>query len=125
MRIDRFDANQKVLKDKYLLHAAYQASSSKANDLLQGGSHPSTIGDDFVVYVDDVNLPSAIVGYRDGGEWYNADGLKISDPLLLAEVAGGKIAPYLIDPDLCRQEVRLMLQKYLKTILQKQYLCLE
>ena len=99
LRIDRFDANQKVLKDKYLLHAAYQASSSKANDLLQGGSHPSTIGDDFVVYVDDVNLPSTIVGYRDGGEWYNADGLKISDPLLLAEAAGGKIAPYLIDPD--------------------------
>ncbi len=66
-------------------------------DLLNSNSAPSTIGDDYVVYVDDIENPSAVVGYRDGDIWYNADGLVISDPSLLAEAAGGKIAPYLTD----------------------------
>ena len=63
-------------------------------------SIPSTISGDYVVYVDDIENPSAVVGYRnnDGDIWYNADGLQISDPTLLAEAAGGKIAPYLINP---------------------------
>jgi len=97
LRVDRFDANQKVLKDRYLLYSAYTAGADV--DLLGSGSVPSTIGDDYVVYVDDIENPSAVVGYRDGDVWYNSDGLVISDPTLLAEAAGGKIAPYLINPD--------------------------
>jgi hypothetical protein len=97
VRVDRFDANQKVLKDKYLLYSAYTAGADK--DLLTQNSAPSTIGDDYIVYVDDIENPSAVVGYRDGDVWYNANGLVISDPTLLAEAAGGKIAPYLINPD--------------------------
>ncbi len=99
LRVDRFDANQKVLKDKYLLYDAYTAESNPALNLTTNNSHPSTIGDDYVVYVDDVSNPSRIVGYRNEGTWYNASGLEISDPLLLSEEAGGKIAPYLIDPE--------------------------
>ena len=49
--------------------------------------------------VDNIENPSAVVGYRDGDVWYNATGLEISDPTLLADAAGGKIAPYLINPD--------------------------
>ena len=97
LRVDRFDANQKVLKDKYLLYSAYTAGADV--DLLNSTSAPSTIGDDYVVYVDDIDNPSAVVGYRNGDIWYNSDGLVISDPTLLAEAAGGKIAPYLINPD--------------------------
>ena len=97
LRIDRFDANQKVLKDRYLLYSAYTAGADV--DLLNSNSTPSTIGDDYVVYVDDIENPSAVVGYRNGDVWYNAEGLVISDPTLLAEAAGGKIAPYLINPD--------------------------
>jgi len=97
LRVDRFDANQKVLKDRYLLYSAYTAGADV--DLLGSGFVPSTIGDDYVVYVDDIENPSAVVGYRDGDVWYNSDGLVISDPTLLAEAAGGKIAPYLINPD--------------------------
>jgi outer membrane receptor protein involved in Fe transport len=96
LRVDRFDANQKVLKDRYLLYNAYTAGADV--DLLNSNSAPSTIGDDYVVYVDDIENPSAVVGYRDGDIWYNADGLVISDPSLLAEAAGGKIAPYLTNP---------------------------
>ena len=97
LRVDRFDANQKVLKDRYLLYSAYTAGADV--NLLNSNSAPSTIGDDYIVYVDDIENPSAVVGYRDGDVWYNADGLVISDPTLLAEAAGGKIAPYLINPD--------------------------
>ena len=97
LRVDRFDANQKVLKDRYSLYATNKAG--KDDELLNSTSIPSTIGDDYVVYVDDIENPSAVVGYRNGDIWYNADGLVISDPSLLAEAAGGKIAPYLINPD--------------------------
>ena len=97
LRIDRFDANQKVLKDRYLLYSAYTAGADV--DLLNSNSTPSTIDDDYVVYVDDIDNPSAVVGYRNGDVWYNAEGLVISDPTLLAEAAGGKIAPYLLNPD--------------------------
>jgi outer membrane receptor protein involved in Fe transport len=97
IRVDRFDANQKVLKDRYLLYNAYTAGADL--DLMNSTAIPSTIGDDYTVYVDDVNNPSAIVGYRDGDVWYNESGLEISDPTLLAEAAGGKIAPYLQNPE--------------------------
>ena len=99
VRVDRYDANQKVLKDQHLLYSAYTAGANM--DLINSTAIPSTIGNDYVVYVDDVDNPSAIVGYRnnDGDTWYNAEGLEISDPSLLAEAAGGKIAPYLKDAE--------------------------
>ena len=103
LRIDRYDANQKVLSDKYLLHQAFTKGAQNAagnfwDDLAPSG-HPSTIGDDYVVYVDDVSNPSTIVGYRDNETWFNAEGLQISDPNLLAEAAGGQIQPYLQNPE--------------------------
>jgi outer membrane receptor protein involved in Fe transport len=97
VRVDRFDANQKVLKDRYLLYSAYTAGANL--ELMNSTNIPSTIGSDYVVYVDNIENPSAVVGYRDGDVWYNATGLEISDPTLLADAAGGKIAPYLINPD--------------------------
>tara|TARA_B100001142_G_C14349217_1_gene661422 strand:+ start:1502 stop:5248 length:3747 start_codon:yes stop_codon:yes gene_type:complete len=97
LRVDRYDANQKVLKDQHLLYSAYTAGADL--DLMNGTDIPVWIEDDYVVYVDDVENPSTIVGYRDNSSdtWYNADGLEISDPTLLADEAGGKIAPYLKD----------------------------
>ena len=49
---------------------------------------PSTIGNDFVVYVDDIENPSSEVGYRNntGDIWYNAEGLQISNPTLLQKL---------------------------------------
>ena len=95
LRVDRYDANQKVLKDQHLLYSTHTVSAN--TPLINQTDIPSTIGADYVVYVDDINDPSAIVGYRNNFDdtWYNADGLEISDPNLLAEEAGGKIAPYL------------------------------
>jgi len=94
VRADRFDANQKVLKDPYLFAEAKTVSDVDQNKL---GKIPSTMGSDYVVYVNDVDNPTSIVGYRDGDVWYNAQGTQISDPTSLETATG--IAPYLVNPD--------------------------
>ena len=60
------------------------------------------------VYVDDfsANSPTA-VGYRNGETWYNAEGLQISDPTILADAAGGKIAPYLQDQNALNNDINV------------------
>ncbi len=94
LRVDRYDANQKVLKDKYLLY-----ETKTAGEVTNFGAHPSNIGDNYVVYVNDVTSPTAILGYRNESTWYDAKGVEISDPSLLAKgTSSGRIAPYLVDP---------------------------
>lgn len=91
LRIDRFDANQMVLKDPYLL---YEAKTVKeVNDL---GDHPQNMGSDYIVYVDRQNNPTLIKGYRNESTWYNEDGAEIIDPSALD--AGSGVTPYLVDP---------------------------
>lgn len=101
VRIDRYDANQTVLKDRYLLYPAYTAGQVNPD-------RPGNIGDNYVVYVSDVNNPSVggIVGYRDGDTWYDANGTEISNPNLLALQAGGEIAPWLINTNLANNGVQ-------------------
>ena len=99
LRVDRFDANQKVLKDPYLL---YEARTVSEVDQLAGQlvDHPQNMGTDYVVYVDNVNNPTLVTGYRNGSVWYNASGFEIQDPNLLD--AGSGISPLLVDPTLER-----------------------
>jgi hypothetical protein len=97
LRIDRYDANQYVPKDPYVISEAYTAGEVDFDNF--GTSRPANIGDDFVVYVDDIRNPTAIQGYRDGDNWYNAQGTLVTDPFT-SVAAGGKINPYLsVDPD--------------------------
>ena len=105
IRIDNYDANQMVLNDKYLLYTPKLAQEQDALDLA-GGSHPSSIDGDFVVYTDNLTSPTKVVGYRDGDNWYNAQGVQISDPTLLAEAAEGQISPLLQDPDFADQGIK-------------------
>jgi len=97
VRVDRFDANQKVLKDPYLLFPAYTVG--EVSTLPGGGSidHPGNIGSDYIVYVDKVDNPSQIVGYRDGDIWFNSEGVEIQDPSVLD--VGSGISPLLKNPD--------------------------
>ena len=97
VRVDRFDANQKVLVDPYSLFPTISAQ-----EMLQEGQWvddlPANIGEDFVVYVNDLNEPDRVVGYRDGNQWYDADGNQIADPQSLAQATTtGTITPYLED----------------------------
>jgi hypothetical protein len=97
LRIDRYDANQKVLKDPYSLYDTRKVSD--VNDL-NGNPvhHPGNAQDNWVVYVNDVNNPTEILGYRDGNTWYNSEGHTISDPTVLRN-SSGRVQPYLVDPN--------------------------
>jgi outer membrane receptor for ferrienterochelin and colicin len=97
VRVDRYDANQMVLKDPYLLHEAYTVGDEDEKGLIPNTLHPDNIPSNAVVYVNDLNNPTAINGYRVGSVWYNAQGIEIENPNAIASSTG--IAPYLIDPD--------------------------
>lgn len=97
IRIERFDANTPVLKDPYSLYPVRQVlevTSLNGNEI----SHPSTVGNDYLVYVNDIKNPTKVVGYRKGNAWYNEDGLRIADPGQIAQkTTSGLIQPYLVD----------------------------
>lgn len=94
LRIDRFDANQPVLKDKYLFYEAKTVGEAT------NFTHPDNMGDDYVVYVDDADAPTAVLGYRNETTWYDANGNEIADPAVIANGSNtGQITPYLVDPN--------------------------
>lgn len=99
IRIDRYDANQSVLKDKFSLFPT-KTVGDIADDLAAAPDVviPDNIGDDFVVYVTESIDPeaSSIVGFRDGDTWYNAVGEEISDPKILDP--NGIPQPWLVTP---------------------------
>ncbi|MFK5855684.1 MAG: hypothetical protein QM503_06100, partial [Bacteroidota bacterium] len=97
LRVDAFDANQKVLEDPFLLFPAHDVSSIHNVSGFENVSHPSNMGDDFTVYVDKVIDPTKVVGYRSEYIWYNANGIEISDPTILD--VGNGIAPALLDQE--------------------------
>ena len=100
VRIDRFDANQSVLSDPYSLYQTYTAGSSA--DLLTTGDYvkPTSIGGDYVVYVNDLENPTEVVGYRNGENWFDQNGELIIDPKSIAQASTtGQITPYLVNPE--------------------------
>ncbi|MGD1845452.1 MAG: TonB-dependent receptor domain-containing protein [Salibacteraceae bacterium] len=97
VRIDRFDANQQVLRDPFVLFPTVRAGEAEALALTETGAHPTNVGNDYVVYVDNVENPSSIVGYRDGDTWFNSEGTEIDDPSILRSASG--IAPLLVDKE--------------------------
>jgi len=98
VRVDRYDANQYIPKDPYVISEFYTAGevTSLANMAV---THPANIGNDYVVYVDDIKNPTAIAGYRDGNNWYTATGAYVNDPTTTI-YRNGQINPYLkVNPD--------------------------
>ncbi len=97
VRVDRFDANQNVLKDPYVLYdfnTVGNVKSAISSHNINGGDFhfvgdaskidiPDNIGDNFVPYVNKISEITEIVGYRDGNTWYNAEGVEISNPEVL------------------------------------------
>ena len=96
VRFDRFDANQPVLKDAWLLYPAYTVGEL-GSTALAGTETPEGMDDNFVVYVDDFDNPTRIVGYRNGATWYNENGVLESNPKRIADQSGG-IKPFLKRP---------------------------
>jgi len=102
VRVDRYDANQKVLKDPYLIYPAKTADevSNLGGNVIH---HPGNIGSDYIVYADKVEHPTRVVGYRNGNIWYNSQGVEIQDPSILDVGAG--ISPVLEDPNQDRVKI--------------------
>ncbi len=91
LRVDRFDANQQVLKDKYALHELARVGDLASLENLPAGFRdniPASISKDAAVYVaqnpSGGKSPLSIRGYREGDKWFNAEGAEISDPSLIA-----------------------------------------
>ena len=103
VRVDRFDANQDVLKDPYILYDYKTAGELMTNgrqiqlDDLSWATVPDNIGDDYAVYVNKIAEKTAIVGYRNGNTWYNAVGDEISDPSVLDKGTG--VSPWIRNSD--------------------------
>ena len=97
LRVDRFDANQQTLKDQYLLWPAHNAGDDEAIKLAARANQsiPTNIGSDYVVYTDDFTNPTAIIGYRKGDKWFDAEGTQTSDLSFLTNSNG----PWMLHPE--------------------------
>jgi len=97
LRVDAFDANMPVLKDKYTL-----TRLTTAQEYYKGAGleKPNSVGNDWAVYV---NQPSTnftgsnyneyeVVGYRNEDTWYDANGLETSNPASLER--NGTVNPF-------------------------------
>jgi outer membrane receptor protein involved in Fe transport len=92
LRVERFDLNTKVLRDPYSLYEIIGAEdfvSTVRPDLVL----PASIGKDFKVYTDGPGS-KAIKGYRDGEQWYDAQGIPRDGNQV---IGGGTIDPWLKD----------------------------
>ena len=98
VRIDRYDANQEVLVDKYSLYPTI-TKSELAGEVpsFSDYEHPGNIGDDYVVYANSITDQTQIMGYRDGDDWYDASGVPVTDPSVLD--AGVGVTPFLKNPN--------------------------
>lgn len=93
VRVERYSANTKVLKDPYSLYPESNISQVPgANNVINGGVHPANLGKDYIVYVDDNHSTNpTVVGYRSGNDWYDPTGKFVSDPRVLGTMyAGGR-----------------------------------
>ncbi len=105
VRVDVFDANQPILKDPYLFYNALTVREVRGLKELNPTEYewvtlPEGMGDDYVVYVNDVTNPTSINGFRTGTNWYNASGTQVEDPKVIRGATG--IAPWLT-PDALKQ----------------------
>ena len=97
LRLDRYDANTKVLKDPYTLYSAFTVSDFKDGlasiyKQIDPKAIPSTVPSTAVVYVgggssSDLSNRTALL-YRDGSQWYNGEGVQINNPSELVSKAG-------------------------------------
>lgn len=90
LRVDRFDANTKVMKDPYSLYEIMGAKDFHAlSDIT--AERPGNIGDDFKVYVTSQD-GREVKAYREGDQWYTPTGTPVNDGNLIFE-SGGLVYP--------------------------------
>ncbi len=91
LRVDRYDANTKVLRDPYSLYEVMDAQNFYNSF---GGERPNNVADDFKVYVDG-ETSTTVKAFRKGDQWYFANGTPANDGTV---IFGGEIVyPKLYD----------------------------
>jgi outer membrane receptor protein involved in Fe transport len=92
MRVERFDLNTRVMKDRYSLYNIMDANTYFNK---YDGTRPGNIGDDYKVYTTNGYADISPVAFRDGNTWYSKDGVQVNDATLI--FGGGVISPILAD----------------------------
>lgn len=97
VRIERYDANQSTLKDPYSLYPIKTVGEVTELNGLEI-NHPDNIDDNYAIYVNNAKNPTKVLGYRNNNTWYDAQGVEVANPEVLAQQsASNVIQPYLVD----------------------------
>ena len=94
VRVDRYDANTRVLKDPYSLYEILGADDFHANF---GGEKPGSIGGDFRVYTD-VDNGDNVVAYRNGDDWFRPNGEPVNSFTEIDAIRGNLVFPKYANP---------------------------
>ena len=94
VRIDRYDANTKVLRDNYSLYDILGAGAYHASF---GGEKPGNIGNDYKVYLNESE--TGVQAYRDGDQWFQADGTPVNSSIEIEGIRSGLVFPVFADPN--------------------------
>ncbi len=75
LRVDRYDANTQVLKDRYSFFGVTTVADYKAE--YPDATIPDNISDDYVIYGDNSNIldVTRVTAFRNGDDWFNGDGV--------------------------------------------------
>ena len=75
LRVDRYDANTKVLRDRYSFFGVTTVADYKAQH--PDAIIPDNIADDYVIYGDNSNIldVSRVTAFRNGDDWFNGEGV--------------------------------------------------
>lgn len=105
LRMERFDANQVVLKDPYSLAPIYTAGDVRGGKLaIAPSAIPGSVDNDYAVYVNDHEQKNGnlqVTGFRKGNDWFDRNGNPVTDPSSLWRAMDGNTSlnqniPYLI-----------------------------
>ena len=93
LRVDRYDANTKVLKDPFSLYEIMNAQDFYSSI---GETKPEGVADDFKVYVGGPNS-NEVVAFREEEQWYFPSGTPANDGNVI--FGGGIVTPKYVNPE--------------------------
>ena len=100
LRVDRYDANTKVLKDQFSLYDI-QSAQDFYNGLNQ--DLPSGVGEDFKVYTNGENS-DIVRAFRKGEQWYDSQGTPVNDANII--FGGEVVTPRYSESDPIRRNIQ-------------------
>ncbi len=101
VRMERYDANTKVLKDPFSL---YEIMSASEFATFTGKTLPAGVEDDFKVYVESAGS-EVVQAYRDEEQWYDASGQAVNDGSIIYG-SGGIVNPFYKERDDTKRNIR-------------------